>query len=592
MEYKDKPLYDRIKERWDSLDIVYDRLNGSRETICSYFRQDLGVDYDEAADMIQLGMDIYEGSGPWSARTMATGFQGNTVSKRIDWRSYQMKEDKVNGIDEVDIWVQDVKKHMSQVYQSGNFYDVQPQFTLDGVTVGSPVLFGEEDDNRVMWIPLHYKTYRLFYDRFNECNGIIIEDEQWTAKKCFDKFCPGNDIQTRLKQAEKKFTTALFNAISQGRNNDRFTIWRALFKDTDQIWHQAEKFEPPIGGKKWYDVYYEEIGREPEPVKKPLLTEGYYSKPFMVWNYDKKNWESSSRTPAFEAIYDNASLQEIFKSYLENIQQKVRPSMAMLSGMKGRANFSPESTIEFSRGEWNYLPKPIENVGDIKIEVDTSEMLQDKLSRHFHLDIFRQFSELAMRVKRPLAVQELIEMSGEKVTLLLPMIETHEHYLKQADDRQMEIEQRAGRGPFEKARVERIAEIIEYYTGKSVKGSITVQVEFIGTLRQAQQDQQNLRPITRGVALAGEIGEALGDPDLARLAVKGYETLDEALQAVRFPQKLITEKEEYDEAVAAVAQARARQQQLENAADLMKASKGIQGEVDPNSVMAGIAGAA
>jgi len=183
-------------------------------------------------------------------------------------------------------------------------------------------------------------------------------------------------------------------------------------------------------------------------------------------------------------------------------------------------------------------------------------------------------------------------MSGEKITLLLPMIETHEGYLEQADTRQMEIESRAGRGPFDKARVERIRDILEYYTGEDSGGRINIKVEFIGTLRQAQQRQQKLQPITYGVTIAGEIAEKLQDPNLARLAIKGYETLDEALQAVHFPQKLITEKEEYNEAVAAVAKAQAEQQQLENAAEMMKASKGIQGAVDPNSVMAGIAGAA
>ena len=116
MEYKDKSLFERNVERWDSLGTVYDRLNGARENICAYFRPDLGSAYDEAADMLQLGGDIYEGSGPWAARTMATGFQGNTVSKRIDWRSYQMSDERVHGIDELDIWVQDVKKHMSRVY--------------------------------------------------------------------------------------------------------------------------------------------------------------------------------------------------------------------------------------------------------------------------------------------------------------------------------------------------------------------------------------------------------------------------------------------------------------------------------------------
>ncbi len=592
MDYKDKPLYDRIGERWDSLDQVYARLNGARETIRSYFRPDLGLNYDESADMLALGADIYEGSGPWGARTMATGFQGNTVSKRIDWRSYQMADERVHGVDELDIWVQDIKKHMSKVYQDGNFYDVQPQFTLDGVTIGSPVIFGEEHEDKVMWIPMHFKTYRLFYDRFNKPNGIILKNEEWTAKECFDKFCPGNDIQARLKLAENKFTSALFNAISQGRNNDRFTIWRSLFKATDTIWHEVEEFTPPIGGKTWYDVYFEEIGQEPERKKKPLLTEGYYSQPFVVWNYDKKNWESSARTPAFEAIYDNASLQEIFKSYLENIQQKVRPAMGILAGMKGRANFSPEGSIEVNRSEWGFLPKPIENIGDVQLEVQMSEMLQGKLDRHFHLDTFRQFTIQAMKVKRPLAIQELIEMSGEKITLLLPMIETHEGYLEQADDRQMEIESRAGRGPFEKARVERIRDLLEYYTDEDSKGRINVKVQFIGTLRQAQQRAQKLQPITTGVAIAREIGEALLDENLARLAIKGYETLDEALQAVNFPQKLVNEKEKYEEAVAQVAQARAAQQQLENAAELMKASKGIQGEVDPNSVMAAAVGGA
>ena len=111
-------------------------------------------------------------------------------------------------------------------------------------------------------------------------------------------------------------------------------------------------------------------------------------------------------------------------------------------------------------------------------------------------------------------------------------------------------------------------------------------------MRQGQQRQQKLQPLTYGVAIAREIGDALQDPDLARLAIKGYETMDEALQAVSFPQKLITKREDYDEAVAQLAEARAQQQQLENAAELMKASKGIQGEVDPNSVLATVAGAA
>ncbi len=572
MEWHEKTQYERIVEKWEEKDMVYARLKTARETICTYFRPDLGIDIDEANDMLMLGGDITEGSGPWVARRASTSFQGHTVSKKLDWLKYDFSDNRLIGIDALDIFAQNMKDHVSSVHQRGNFYDHQPQFTLDGWTTGSPLYFIEEDPdtNFVMSIPIHWLTYRIFYNKFNRSEGVIIKDKEWPAKKCFDKFCPGVDIEERLKKAEKIFSQALYNAVINGQNDERFTIYRAVFKVNDPIWN-GDNFKQPKE-REWYDVYFEETGLK-ERQDEPLLAEGYFSKPYVHWDYDKKPWETSSRTPAFEAIYDNVSMNQLFKNYLGDMQLKARPAMAVLMGMEDRIDFSSEGIVYVNQGEWNYIPKPIEQVGDVVLETETVKMFRENLSRWFHLDVFQTFTDLAQQTNQDFRVLQLIEIAGEKVTVLIPTMESHEHYLSQVDERVRDIEFRAGRGPFNRLELENIFDILDFYLGDDARG-VKIQPEFIGTLRQTQQMQQKLKPLQLGIGALSEFGKSMEDPDFVRNMIKPYEVGDAILQAVNFQQKLVRQKEDFDESVASIAESRARQRQFENQVDMAKALKG------------------
>jgi hypothetical protein len=588
MEYKQKTLFDKITERWEDVDSVYERLNNAREDIAAFFRPDLGIDYDEDNDMLMLGGDIYEGSGPWVARTASTAFQGNTVSKKLDWFKYGFSDMRVQGIDELDEFCQNMKEHNAAVYQRGNFYETQPQFTLDGWTIGSPLVFIEEDPDTgfIMSIPYHYLTYRIYYDRFNKSYGVIIKDKEWTARKCFDKFCPGGTIEERIKKCEKIFSLPLQNSIKQGKMNDKYTIWRAVFKASDEIW---DGYEKPLGGKAWYDVYFEDGG--PFQDKNiPILNNGYYSKPFVHWDYNKKLWETASRTPAFEAIFDACSINQIFKAYLEHLQQKVRPSMAALAAMQGRLKLNPGEMNYFTTNEWNFRPEAINQVGDITFESETVQMFRENLNRHFHLEMFRMFTNLAENTKQEFRVLQLAEMAGERITQLLPTIESHEGYLAQVDERVRDIERQAGRGPFNRMDLENVYDILNYYMGNDA-GNAVIRPEFIGTLRQTQQIQQKLKPLQYGIGALSEFAQAMGDPNLVRFMIKSYEVGDEALQGVNFPQKLVREKADYDRLVESFNQSQQQNEQFAKMVELMKASKNLQGSVEPNSVMGMLAGA-
>ena len=120
--WANKTLYDRITDRWREKDIDYAKVNRNRDLMATYFRSDELIETNDKGDL--LGQAIYNGSGSWYSRMMATGFQGALVSKNIPWIRYQMEQYKLKGIDELDIWNQDIKDHMQDAYQKSNFYDV------------------------------------------------------------------------------------------------------------------------------------------------------------------------------------------------------------------------------------------------------------------------------------------------------------------------------------------------------------------------------------------------------------------------------------------------------------------------------------
>ncbi len=297
MNWNTKTLYERIVDRWAELESDYTKMNRNREVITAYFRSDELIEVNDKGEL--LGNDIYNAAGPWYSRMMATGFQGSLVSKNIPWKRYQMKENELKGIDKLDAWLQRVNDYMSDVYQRSNFYDVQPQFTLDGLTTGSPVMFAEEEINeqRIMWMPQHYKTVRVYYDKYNQVEGVIVRDEKWTAKHIFDFFI-GKDDEKGTKR-KKKLTLEVKQALESGKLNDVFAVYRAVFKSTDSIWDgEGEKaWKKPTGNWTWYSVYFLEISQVDDDKRNTPLNDnvGYFTQPFATWNFDKKPWEASSR---------------------------------------------------------------------------------------------------------------------------------------------------------------------------------------------------------------------------------------------------------------------------------------------------------
>ncbi|MDD5010498.1 MAG: portal protein [Phycisphaerae bacterium] len=585
---ENKKLYDRIINRLDERKTAYSKFNSARDSIATYFRQDLGL-YADGDGGSFFGSSIYEGSGAWVCRTAAKGFQGNMVSPSIDWIQYLMGQIELRGIDELDKWCEDIKEHNTSAYRRSNLYSILPNYTLDGLTIGSPVVIAEEDilGQKVMFIPQFYKHVYSFYDKFNQSCGLVVEDDTWRASKIFETFVPEDrPTKERLAIAKKIFSPALYQAIEQDTDKT-FTIIRAIFKSNDNIWN-TDDFEKPTGNFKYYSVYFESVANKVGE-HLPLRTGGYFVKPWMTWDFDKKPWEASSRTPAFNAIYDVITHQQFYRNYLENIQLKNNPPRFVLNQLMNRLKLGPDGLTPVSEAEYDRLPKPVDLVGDVLYSKDLTLELRRAEDRHFDIDLYLRINRFAEENRQPPSATQIIQMAAENSTMLSPAVETYTRDLLQpADDIIMAIEMAAGRGPFDPQTMANITDIVDSNSKQPID-SIRITPEYIGLLAQSQRMQQTLDPLQTSL---GAIANYMQLFPAQPIAIRHYETQDELLKATRFPSKLVMTKQEYDEQVAAMNQKAAQDEQFMKNVEMAKAAKNISSPVDKTSVLAGLAGAA
>lgn len=568
MNWQDKSLLEKIQDRWTEMDSKYSRVNRNRDVIVTYFRCDEILEVDAAGQLV--GQEIYNASGMWYSQMMARGFQGSLVSKNIPWIQYLIDRYELQGIDPLDEWCQEIKQYMLDDYQRSNFYDVQPQFTLDGITIGSPVLFGDEDilNRRVIWTPTHYKNVRVYYDKANEPDGVIHRDPNWTAKQLFDTFIVKDDASgSRQKSILPGIVT---QALDSGRLNDEFVVYRAVFRSNNSIWNGMKK--KPTGWP-WLSVYFCDLA-EKEQKEKPLnMDMGFFSQPFVVWDYDKKPWECVSRAPAWYAVWDNLGLQDESKALAENRQLKNRPPRIALSQMAGRFDFSSEGiTLADDAAEYGMPPKALDMIGDIRLDAEMIRLSEDKIRRWFLADLWNRFGQLARENGAPVSTLQIWQMVSENATQLSPAIESHSKYLKTADARHLDVAKRRGECPFDPFTLAEMGKHV-YANLKSPQNTrVDIMPQFVGGLAQAQKRNQELEPVRTGASMLIASGLTQLSPE-TKYVIKGYKTADKMLQAVGFPADCVNTEEDVQAMFQAEQQAMAQQQQFENSVEMAKASK-------------------
>jgi hypothetical protein len=582
-QWSDKKLYDRILSLLTQKEQGYVKFNKARESIINLMRPDLvsELNLDANGDGSFFGDDIYDGIGSWSVGVMAKGFQGGLVSADADWQSHETGNSLLDDLDEVSRWLQEIDDHMTNAYQKSNFFRVLPAFSKDGVSIGSPMMFIEETDivaGVVTFLPQHYSTVFAFYDGNNKLEGVIIKDDKWTVKMITDKFA-----STEEKQ-KAKMPEGILNQIRDGEFHEEHTMFRAVFKTKNPVW-DVPGFNKP--SQKWTSVYFLEKTTEDQK-NNPLKTEQYFTKPMVTWDYAKNPWESVSRTPAFSAIHDVHSQQDMALDQATNRKLKNTPPMAVREDHQNIVDFNPGGITPIAKSDWGQIPTVIDIVGDLRLSREELEFGAENVKRWFLTAEFLKFTDLTGTLRQQPTATQIIKIAAELATQVNPGITTFTGFLSEVDERMIDIEQRAGRGPFRPERLEQVTlAIINALTDDELPESIELTPVFTGPLARAQKVKQELDPILEGLGIASPMFDIW--PNL-KTAVKEYGTLEKIFKATGFPLTEMKSEDEYNEIVAAINELAAQREQAAQEIEMLKASKNVQGPVDESSVLATVAG--
>ncbi len=589
MEFRDKNLYDKCIERFTQLEGKHTNFTAARKIITEFLLPDEMWHTDEGSRGMFFGENIYEGTAPWAVDTFATAFCGATVSKGVPWLSHRFGAEELRGVDFLDGWVQRVTEQQVYTYSDrSNFYDsnVQIPFTKHAVSTASPVMLIEEDENLhsgiIHFLPQHWSHCFVSYDRFNRPNGLIIKDTTWTIKQVVDEFCKGRTPEERLKKRKEKLSQSMVNLYDNGHYYDEVTVYRFIFKYSDPMFDG--KYKKPVNDDyKWISVSFTE-DCPAENKDKPLNdNQGYFSKPFVNWDFYKMAYEAVSRSPAYLAIYDVMSQQTVHKNFLQNMQRKNNPQIVTLASMRNQ--IYEDIIIASDAQQYQNSPKPVDLVGEIQLNKELSDMLASAVKRWYKIPELLKFTELALTNKQPVSALQIMNMSSEKSILLSPAIESQGRYLADVDERVMDINRRAGRGPFSAQDMANVTDAVmenakELYTG------VDVVPKFMGSLAREQQMNQKLEPLKAGMDIATYIGERMQATKLAGLALRGYEALEEGWKASGASMKILKPEKDYQKSEDELAQAEAQQAATQTQIELMKASRGMNQPVDPSSPMA------
>ena len=177
--------------------------------------------------------------------------------------------------------------------------------------------------------------------------------------------------------------------------------------------------------------------------------------------------------------------------------QTYRP-VWMNEEVKGRVDLGPKGEMYVSPAEFKTPPVPLDIAGDPGFTRELMEDLKDSVKRHFHLDLFNLFTQVARDKAQPLTATQIWQMAGEKSTLLSPAVESHSKYLTDVDNRMVEIEMRAKRGPFDD---DTMANVMDAVMSHAPNGPIRpgLKPKFNGPLARAQRIQQAVDPIMSGL---------------------------------------------------------------------------------------------
>jgi hypothetical protein len=452
---------------------------------------------------------IYDGSPVTSWKLLVAGIQGNTIAQTQKWFSLTIPNvvrfprwspmrkysGRLDDIPEVKVWLEDKEDQMYCALNRSNFYSEATMIIADVSSMGTGSLFVEEDipRKRINFLCMNPGEVYIGENRFGEVDTI------------FRKFA----LQAR--QAAQEFGTdvmdvGLKNSVDNAPTTD-YGFIHGVFprNDIEMYFSDNGEYKPKAGvnNQPWVSMYIQGGNTVRSSNMTPnaggvgtkvLKRSGFRFNPFITWRWLKNSEETYGRSPAMDAIVDIIRLNVMGRTMLLADQKAVEPPVLAHEKFRNRLRLNPNGINYYTSGHPEEQIKAIQQNIQLRAGVEAEDRIQKIIDKHFMTEFFVMLWRAAMEGSQ-LSVPQVLEMQGEKASIMMPMMERMiPDFLNPVIDRVDKIETDAGRMPDMPPILQDIAH--------------EVKTEYNGTLAVAQKRWAKAQGVLQGVEMLKPLFEA------------------------------------------------------------------------------------
>jgi hypothetical protein len=296
---------------------------------------------------------LFDSTAVHSNEILASSMAGSLTNQGMKWFSLKTRDEMINSIQSILIWLQDCTNRMHRAIQQSNFASEVLEVYLDLGALGTGAMLMEER-------PQEFGRFTGL--QFRACNiGEYLIDEDadgfvdtvfrtipLTARQIVTKW-PGKASMATQREADQRPDTMM-------------TVLHAVFPRTVSKGLSAKTFP--------WASYYIEIK------DKTLLDEGgFHENPYAVPRWTKVSYEKYGRGPGFTALPDVKVLNKVKELSLKTWGKVLDPPMAIQhDGIVGTLRLTPGG-INYTRG----LPREVMEQMRIDARFDISQIKEEEL---------------------------------------------------------------------------------------------------------------------------------------------------------------------------------------------------------------------
>lgn len=476
-----------LNKRKASLETVRQEFEPLWKELRLYFEPDIGKallndDNRDAASSRREDEKIIHSIPRDFVHRYAAGMQSGITNKSDPWCMIVPKGLDIDVDRDLDLhkWCNDATERIRSALERGNFYLTSHQAYLHGGLMGTTcvMIFRGDEPGDITFKLIDEGDYWIAEDKRGDVN-VVMRRISMTLAQARDEF-----LLSRLPEAWQR-------KLEEGKEEERVIVWNLICPNDG-----SEKFAD-IGTNPWASIYWIEEQTSTGGDNCGILDITSYSyKPMAVFRHMNTGSVYGSGI-GVKSLPDNKELQALEKCLERMIHNEENPAMVAPSSMKGRAINMHPGGITFYDGVLGNGTVPIqrlfethESIADVLNHINT---IVERIGNYWYSNLFAMMLNLGGHGKQMTAT-EIAERSGEKVTLLGPVLTQMDEFLNVVIEAVLIILLEDGFIPPAPAAL--------------IQGSADISVEYTSTIHQEMKAAAKMKAIYQISEMAAMLGQA------------------------------------------------------------------------------------